>query len=215
MSLRRRPRRLTAEEVRLWHGIARTARRLGGARPDPEADPGAEPVPEPAAAEKIVPPAMPARPAAPARPMTTRAPMRVPIGNGGGIQVDPAPDPVAALAAAPPLERRRHARLVRGKLEPEARLDLHGMTREAAHAALIAFVNRAQARGLRLVLVITGKGRADGSDAIVPERQGVLRHSLPHWLATPPLTGRVAEVRPAHPRHGGAGAIYLTLRRRR
>ncbi len=166
---------------------------------------------ETSAAERLAPPAMPARPASPARPMTTRTASR----RGDGVEVDLAPDPLAALAAGQKLERRRHTRLVRGKVDPEARLDLHGMTRDAAHSALIAFIQGAQARGLRLVLVITGKGRPDSSDAIVPERQGVLRHSLPHWLAAPPLTGRVVDVRPAHPRHGGAGAVYLTLRRRR
>jgi DNA-nicking Smr family endonuclease len=126
-----------------------------------------------------------------------------------------APDPFEALASAPSrLDGRRAERLRRGKLEPEARLDLHGMTRERAHAALTGFVLSAQARGLRVVLVITGKGRADRSDAVIPERHGILRHSLPHWLAAPPLTGRVIETRPAHARHGGAGAVYLYLRRR-
>jgi DNA-nicking Smr family endonuclease len=129
--------------------------------------------------------------------------------------LDLAPDPLEAAAAAPArIDRRRYDRLVRGKLEPEARLDLHGMTRDAARAALIGFLLGAQARGTRLVLVITGKGRADTSDAIIPERTGILRHSLPHWLNAPPLTGMVLEVRPAHRRHGGAGAVYLYLRRR-
>jgi DNA-nicking Smr family endonuclease len=209
MSARRRPRRLTAEEVRLWHGVARTARRLAGRTEDTET---VLQVPEPTAAGSIAAPERPPRPSVPARP--SRA-LSAPIKNGGGITVDAAPDPIMALAAGTGLERRRHARLVRGRIEPEARLDLHGMTREAAHAALVAFLQGAQARGLRLVLVITGKGRRDLSDAIVPERQGVLRHSLPHWLAAPPLTGRVVDVRPAHPRHGGGGAVYLTLRRGR
>jgi DNA-nicking Smr family endonuclease len=209
MSVRRRPRRLTAEEVRLWHGVARTARRLTGRPQETET---VLPVPEPAAAGGAAAPERRAGPVAPAR--TTRT-LSAPAGKRGGITIDSAPDPIAALAAVQGLERRRHARLVRGKLEPEARLDLHGMTREAAHPALIAFVLGAQARGLRIVLVITGKGRPDLSDAIVPERRGVLRHSLPHWLAAPPLTGRAVDVRPAHPRHGGAGAVYLTLRLRR
>ena len=110
------------------------------------------------------------------------------------------------------MDRRRRDKLRRGKIEPEARLDLHGMTSERAHAALVGFLVDAHARGLRLVLVITGKGRA-GADTMVPERHGILRHSLPHWLAAPPLVGRILEVTPAHARHGGSGAFYVYLRR--
>jgi DNA-nicking Smr family endonuclease len=128
---------------------------------------------------------------------------------------DPAPDPYTEnIDAAPRMDRRRYERMVRGKLVPDARLDLHGMTRADAHRTLIAFILAAQANGHRLVLVITGKGRPDPGDSVIPERQGILRHSLPHWLAAPPLTGRVIEWRPAHARHGGTGAVYLYLRRR-
>ena len=112
------------------------------------------------------------------------------------------------------MDRRRFEKLRRGRLEPEARLDLHGMTSERAHAALTGFILGAHARDLRLVLVITGKGRPDDA-AIRPRRHGILRHSLPHWLAAPPLVGRILQVAPAHQRHGGAGAFYVYLRRRR
>ena len=86
------------------------------------------------------------------------------------------------------------------------------MTSENAHARLIGFIQSAHANGLRLVLVITGKGRAD-AEAIQPRRHGVLRHSLPHWLAAPPLAGRVLQVASAHQKHGGGGAFYVYLRR--
>lgn len=112
------------------------------------------------------------------------------------------------------MDRRRFDRMTRGKLEPEARLDLHGMTSERAHSALSAFILSAAAQDRRLVLVITGKGKADDS-AHQPRRHGILRHSLPHWLAAPPLIGHVLQVAPAHQRHGGAGAFYVYLRRRR
>jgi DNA-nicking Smr family endonuclease len=112
------------------------------------------------------------------------------------------------------MDRRRFDKLRRGRLEPEARLDLHGMTSEHAHAALTGFILDAHARDLRLVLVITGKGRADET-AFQPRRHGILRHSLPHWLAAPPLGSRILEVASAHQRHGGAGAYYVYLRRRR
>ena len=113
------------------------------------------------------------------------------------------------------MDRRRFEKLRRGRIEPEARLDLHGMTSERAHAALTAFIRRrpcarpaARARHHR-----QGPGRRDGADQ--PRRHGILRHSLPHWLAAPPLVGRILQVAPAHQRHGGAGAFYVYLRRRR
>lgn len=112
------------------------------------------------------------------------------------------------------MDRRRFDKLRRGRLEPEDRLDLHGMTLERAHPALSRFVLGAHARDLRLVLVITGKGRSDES-AIAPHRHGILRHSVPHWLASPPLLACVLDVVPAHQRHGGGGAYYVYLRRRR
>ena len=112
------------------------------------------------------------------------------------------------------MDRRRFEKLRRGRIEPEARIDLHGMTSERAHGLLTGFILGAHARDLRLVLVITGKGSADES-AWQPRRHGILRHSLPHWLAAPPLNARILQVAPAHQRHGGAGAFYVYLRRRR
>ncbi len=112
------------------------------------------------------------------------------------------------------MDRRRFDNLRRGRLEPEARIDLHGMTTGRAHAALTGFILRAHAEDLRLVLVITGKGRADDTP-LSHRRHGILRHSVPHWLAGPPLNARVLQVAGAHQRHGGAGAFYVYLRRRR
>jgi DNA-nicking Smr family endonuclease len=127
----------------------------------------------------------------------------------------PVPDPHAALERAQPqMDRRRFDKLRRGRVEPDARLDLHGLTAERAHAALTGFVLGAHARDERLLLVITGKGRPDAA-AIRPHRHGILHHSVPHWLAAPPLVGHVLQVAQAHQRHGGAGAFYVYLRRRR
>ena len=112
------------------------------------------------------------------------------------------------------MDRRRFDKLRRGRLDPEARIDLHGMTSERAHAVLTGFVRDAHARELRLVLVITGKGRPDEA-ALAPRRHGILRHSVPHWLAAPPLAALILQVATAHQRHGGAGALYVYLRRRR
>jgi DNA-nicking Smr family endonuclease len=138
----------------------------------------------------------------------------LPAKTAARVTLDLAPDPQTAPGrTAPLMDRRRFEKLRRGRLEPEARLDLHGMTLERAHAALTAFVAAAHADGLRLVLIITGKGRDGAADALAPHRRGALRHSVPHWLAAPPLVGRVLQVAPAHPRHGGGGALYVYLRR--
>lgn len=86
-----------------------------------------------------------------------------------------------------------------------ARVDLHGLTHDQARAALTAFIEDACARGLRGVLVITGKGALG---------DGVLRRRAPEWLAEPPLRQRVAGLSEAHRRHGGEGALYVALKRR-
>ena len=113
----------------------------------------------------------------------------------------------------PRLDARVQRRMERGKLRPEGRLDLHGMRLDEAHAALRGFVFDGHSRGRRLLLVITGKG--GGGDDPIPERRGVLRHPVPHWLSVPPLAPLVQDVRPAHRSHGGAGALYVYLRRRK
>ena len=137
--------------------------------------------------------------------------------------------PVSAVAHAhqppplPVLDRRTRQRLMRGQVEIEARLDLHGETAITAPQALSAFLGRARERGWRTVLVVTGKG---GNDYVrhtlhssdhwhAPERQGVLRRSFPEWIASPSLRDVVAGYQPAHPRHGGGGAWYVRLRRSR
>ena len=117
--------------------------------------------------------------------------------------------------SAPKMDNKAFRKLQRGKLAPEARLDLHGMTAAQAHPALVSFVLGAHTRGLRLVLVITGKGRQRQSLGPIPEQQGILRRHVPHWLRTGLLGPVVLEVREAHIRHGGAGALYVYLRRRR
>jgi DNA-nicking Smr family endonuclease len=107
--------------------------------------------------------------------------------------------PPAALDAA------LHRKLTRGRDAIAARIDLHGMTQDAARAALVAFVRRAMDNGWRAVLVITGKGV--GGD-------GVLKRRVPDWLAEPPLRDHVAGVSEAHRRHGGEGALYVALKRK-
>ena len=118
-----------------------------------------------------------------------------------------------ALKVPPPLmpiDRRLKQRLARGQIEIDGRIDLHGRTLSEAHAALLRFLHRAQGEGARTVLVITGKGGLD------PERgRGVLRRHVPLWLTLPDLRAYVLAVEEAHIAHGGAGALYVRLRRGR
>ncbi len=108
-------------------------------------------------------------------------------------------------------------RLAKGHDRIEARLDLHGLTQAEAHAALVGFIHRCHAAGHRMVLVITGKGGPNDAPAqaelhLAPRPRGVLRRNLPRWLAEPGLSALVLNYAPAHTRHGGEGALYVTLR---
>jgi len=111
------------------------------------------------------------------------------------------------------MDRKRYERMKRGKLAPEARIDLHGMTLAQAKPALTDFILRAHASQKRLVLVITGKGRERDQPGPIPVKFGVLKHEVPHWLTSSPLDGMVLQIESAHQRHGGGGAIYVYLRR--
>ena len=112
----------------------------------------------------------------------------------------------------PGIDRNTARRLARGQREPEARLDLHGMTADRAHTALGRFVLDCAQAGLRCVLVVTGMGGGDNGRS---RGDGVLRRETPRWLSVPPLSGHVVGVFEAHPRHGGAGALYVYLKRQR
>lgn len=113
------------------------------------------------------------------------------------------------------MDRKKHTKMKRGKLVPEARIDLHGMTLADAHPRLMNFILRAHSDGARLVLVITGKGKNKPDEGPIPTRQGILRHQVPQWLAMAPLGGLVLQIAPAHQSHGGTGAYYVYLRRGR
>lgn len=113
------------------------------------------------------------------------------------------------------MDQKAFGRLKRGKLRPEGRIDLHGMTLDRAHPALTGFIMDAHARGKRLVLVITGKGKRRDEGGPIPVRHGILRHQVPQWLAMPPLSALVLQISQAHISHGGGGAYYVYLRRQR
>ena len=121
----------------------------------------------------------------------------------------PAARPTASLEA---FDRRLKQRLARGTEAIEARVDLHGKTQSEAYAALFSFLRKAQSDSARFVLVITGKGgnaREDGSE------RGVLKRQVPQWLRLPEFRRYVLGFGDAHHRHGGAGALYLRIRRQR
>ncbi|SMH45149.1 Smr/MutS family protein [Maritimibacter sp. HL-12] len=123
---------------------------------------------------------------------------------------------VEQLAQQPvAMDRKRFAKMKRGRISPEARIDLHGMTTAQAHPALTRFILDAVSEDRRLVLVITGKGKTRADHGPIPERHGVLRHQVPHWLHTPPLKAHILQVSDAHVKHGGHGAYYVYLRRNR
>ena len=200
----RKKRRLSTEEAELWAQVAATATPL-----HPQ---------ESQSLPQCEPPALPPSVRRGPPPETSTPAILIPVGAPpppSRVSLDLAPDPHATLLGAKArMDRRRFEKLRRGRLDPEARLDLHGMTAERAHGALRGFILSAHADGLRLVLVITGKGRLPERDSLL-HRPGVLRHQVPHWLAAPPLASKVLQIVPAHLKHGGGGAYYVYLRRQR
>ena len=125
-------------------------------------------------------------------------------------------EPVLQAPAAPGKANKHVVRRIkRGAQGIEARLDLHGMTQMEARQDLRLFIRDTAARGCRCVLVITGKGgRASLEAGFRDSPPGVLRRVVPQWLAAPDLSPLVAGFEPALPQHGGAGALYVQLRRR-
>lgn len=120
------------------------------------------------------------------------------------------PAPAAKPPAAPQGLDRLLVRRVRRGLEPIARrLDLHGLRQDEAHRQLLAFLREAQRRGDRVVLLITGKGREDDGE------RGVLRRAVPRWLRLPEFHALVVGFAQAEAPHGGAGALYVHVRRAR
>lgn len=220
---RRRTRLLGDDERRLWAKVAETVEPL---------DPGAAAralaeAAEEAAEAPIAAPPPPAitpepTPAAPRQRITLRPTgptRRQPSGRLPVIHVKHFAESShlpPAVVAPPSLERIDHRtkrRLRNGAVPIDDRLDLHGMTQEAAHSALRGFLMLARSRGARIVLVITGKGKPKpGGD---PHDRGILRRAVPHWLSDPSLRDLLIGFEEAHLAHGGAGAIYVRLRRPR
>lgn len=190
-------RRLAPEELDLWKKVTDRTERLGDL---PRFDPDTQlPAPAPPAVKK-------ARAVVLGKPQPKVRPTRHDI----------APALPDQLRAAPvQMDRKAFAKMSRGKLKPEGRIDLHGMTLDRAHPALTRFIMSSHSKGRRLVLVITGKGKDRDDGGPIPTRLGVLRHQVPQWLAMAPLKSIVLQVTPAHVSHGGGGAYYVYLRRTR
>jgi DNA-nicking Smr family endonuclease len=185
-----RRRSLSDEERALWTGIARSIKPL---RPSHRA---AE-VSEPTQSAKV-PIKVPAKSLAKAE---TSVPPR---------EARPENVPEKKTPALAPLGRRLKQRVARGREPIDARLDLHGFTQSQAHAALLRFLRRAQADGVRMVLVVTGKGTSKGGET---HERGVLKRQVPLWLSLPEFRSLVVGFEDAHIGHGGAGALYVRLRR--
>lgn len=123
------------------------------------------------------------------------------------------------------LDRRSGDKLRRGQMPVDAKLDLHGMTQEGAHATVARFIERQHAAGARCVLIVTGKGGRAAGDPFqpkaVPSRftfsggRGILKEALPRWLNEPRLRQHIIAVQPASRAHGGDGAVYVLLKRKR
>lgn len=201
---RRRRRRLTADDRAVWDEIARSAAPLHAPAPIVVTAPTPAPVVAPRLPPRLAP---------------TRVVRPQPPGPPGQITIslaDHAPAPVGRPEAG--LDKRTAERLRGGERAPDARLDLHGLTADVAHRALERFIAEAVTRQLRCVLVITGKGgrgrQADDAPYMRPD-QGVLRQAAPRWLRSGPHARDLVGIYEAHQRHGGAGAFYVYLKRRR
>ena len=103
--------------------------------------------------------------------------------------------------------------MTRGVVSPDFTLDLHGHTLDSAHARLDHGLTQALAHGARVVLLITGRERPSDDHAGRSGRRGAIRAKFLDWLAHGPHASKIAAVRNAHPRHGGAGAVYIVLRK--
>jgi DNA-nicking Smr family endonuclease len=199
----RRRRGLSPDERDLWQKVTATATPLHPKRPDMASPPEPPIHPHP---PKTRIPRRDVDPSTPSLPPARLAPRTA---------IDLLPPIADRLSDAPlRMDRNAHRAMTRGRTAPEARIDLHGMTLAEAQPELTRFILRSQEKGLRLVLVITGKGRITDDHGPIPVRRGLLRHQVPDWLSRPPLSQAVLQIAPAHIRHGGEGAYYVYLRRR-
>jgi DNA-nicking Smr family endonuclease len=149
-----------------------------------------------------------AAPAVPAKlPKATKLPVAAPR----------AVPPKAVAKAAPQLgvtlDGGWDRKLSRGIVAPDCTIDLHGHNLDTAYRMLDGALAHAIAAGERVILLVTGRPPRTGSER--PHARGAIRAAVGDWLAGSRHAGAIAAVRGAHPRHGGAGALYIVLRRPR
>ncbi|ALE15571.1 SMR /MUTS family protein [Altererythrobacter epoxidivorans] len=186
------PRGLSDEESVAWAKLAATVTPLPGTKPVRK-----HVIPSP-------PPAVPKTPAAkPAKgPLKPQAPRKVPL-----------PPPAPPIQAGG-LDGHWDRRIKGGAVQPDFTLDLHGHTLDQAYDRLMSGLDQARAMDARVVLLITGRSRpVDPADRA--ERRGAIRAKILDWLAASRHADAIAAIRRAHIRHGGEGALYLMLKRRR
>ena len=189
-----RHRTLSREEIELWRLVTQTVAPIPGRANAPDCPPEA-PL------------------AAPLPPVKTPQNM---VGFRDAFLPGYTPStqqPASGLAPLSPLERRLRQRLSRGRMEVDAVMDLHGLRQDQAHGVLRQFLFTAQASGAKLVLVITGKGGRSPDLSSYHSETGVLRRAAPQWLRAPEMRGVVVGFEEAAHHHGGAGAIYVRIRR--
>lgn len=196
--MRRSPLGLTAEELALWRKVAETVTPLHRPRSAPVEAASQPPATAPLAA---------AVPEPPLRKVKGRVPPPRPAPPPPG----PAPRPLHAAGQG--LDASWDRKLARGVVAPDVTIDLHGMNLDMAHGRLLDSLAQALAVGARVILLVAGKPRPHGDHDLRGERRGAIRAKLLDWLAASPYADRIAAVRPAQPRHGGSGAVYIVLRR--
>jgi DNA-nicking Smr family endonuclease len=177
-------RRLSRAEAELWTIVTESVRPM---RSRARITPSVPEEPPPLAAEKKANPS--GRPVAEAArdlaPKPATGPVKSPVGD---------------------IDHRTRTKIRRGRLDVDARLDLHGMRQDEAQRALAGFLRRAQRDGARIAIVVTGKGQSR-------EEGGVLRRVVPMWLQAPALREIVVGFGEAARNHGGEGALYVRIRR--
>ncbi|MFM2042331.1 MAG: hypothetical protein RLY86_907 [Pseudomonadota bacterium] len=220
----RRPPTPTEAEIQLWRTVMADAapvkrRRRSAPAPDGAGTgpvavapaPAADPAPAPATPAALAPTGRKRPLATPVTPAPPEA--ALPLRVKAAVTVDRAPPLLGAKAG---LDRRTEDKVRRGRLPIDGRIDLHGMTQDRAHDTLLAFVRRSHAEGRRLLLVITGKGPpGQDHDRRAYDGRGVLRSAVPRWLNEGSFRPMVLAVHQAQPQHGGSGALYVFLKRRR
>lgn len=157
---------------------------------------------EPLAGDRVERP--PVRPRHPGT--ATRVPPPARRAQGGRFEIDQVGELHRGRASG--VDARRLGRLAAGEIAAELRVDLHGLSRDEACAALADALRRARLAGQRCVLVVHGRGLHSAGGP-------VLKRELPAWLAEPPHGREVLAFASAPPAYGGPGATLVLLRKSR